>query len=110
MVTSIRLAACVLGCAALGFSAPNTGRELFEKHCIACHAKDGSGGHGGANLRAAMKYGTDVKSVSNVIKHGVPSNGMPSFADRGPDEIRKIALYVLQLHKQGQADSMKSQK
>ena len=110
MVFSIRLAACVLGCAALSLAGPNTGRESFEKQCIACHAKDGSGGHGGANLRAALKYGTDVKSVSNVIKHGVPSNGMPSFADRGPDEIRKLALYVLQLHKQGQAGSMKSQK
>ncbi|HXE10795.1 MAG TPA: c-type cytochrome [Bryobacteraceae bacterium] len=103
MTLSLRLLSTFCAFALLTAAAPKTGRELFETNCSMCHGKDGTGGHGGANLRDGLKYGRDVKSISNVIAHGIPSNGMPSFASHSPAEIHKLAEYVLTLHRQGQA-------
>jgi len=103
MMLSLRLLSAFCAFALLTAAAPKTGRQLFETNCSMCHGRDGTGGHGGANLRGELKYGHDVKSISNVIARGIPSNGMPSFASHSPAEIHKLAEYVLTLHRQGQA-------
>ncbi|MGH9613088.1 MAG: c-type cytochrome [Bryobacteraceae bacterium] len=103
MILSVRLLSFLCVFALLAAAAPKTGRQLFEANCSMCHGKDGTGGHGGANLRDGLKYGHDVKSISNVIARGIPSNGMPSFASHSPAEIHKLAEYVLTLHRQRQA-------
>ena len=108
MTLAFRLASSLCAFAFLASAAPKTGRQLFETNCSVCHGKDGRGGPGGANLRANLKYGNNVKSIANVIIHGVPSNGMPSFANKPSVEIHKLAEYVLTLHRQSQGHPERS--
>jgi mono/diheme cytochrome c family protein len=75
------------------------GQKLYEEHCVACHAMDGSGGRG-SDLRGKLKYGDDPKTMFRVIKHGIPGTLMPS-SELPDDQIRKLADYALYLHKKG---------
>lgn len=82
--------------------AASDGRALYENYCLACHWKDGSPGHGGADLRKPLKYGSDLKSVMRVIKFGVPGTQMPGFDDLSESQRRALAKHVIELNRQAQ--------
>jgi mono/diheme cytochrome c family protein len=92
--------ACCLAGAALG---AENGRELYENYCLGCHWKDGSPGHGGADLREPLKYGNDLDSVMRVVRLGVPGSQMPSFADLSGAQRRALAKYVIHLNQKAQS-------
>ncbi|MCW8809396.1 MAG: c-type cytochrome [Ignavibacteriaceae bacterium] len=75
-----------------------SGKQIFETNCIACHAADG-GGIVGPNL--ADKYwihGGGIKNVFKTIKYGVPEKGMISWQSQlNAKQIQDVASYVLSL-------------
>jgi len=86
----------------LTFAAPSAaenGRSLYENYCLACHYRDGSPGHGGADLRKPFRHGNDLKSVMRVITYGVPGTQMPGFSDLSENQRRALAKHVLQINR-----------
>jgi len=75
-----------------------SGKQIFETNCIACHAADG-GGIVGPNL--TDKYwihGGGIKNVFKTIKYGVPDKGMISWQSQlNAKQIQDVASYVLSL-------------
>lgn len=76
-----------------------TGKSVFDKNCVACHAAD-AGGNVGPNLTDDYwKHGGSIQSVFKTIKYGVPDNGMIAWqATLKPQEIQQVASYILSLH------------
>ena len=93
----LRLSAFICGLNLIALGADN-GRALYENYCIACHWKDGSPAHGGADLRQPLKHGSDLKSVMRVITYGVPETQMPGFSDLSEKQRRALAKYVIDLN------------
>jgi mono/diheme cytochrome c family protein len=98
-VSYLRLSAFLCGLNVVASPAEN-GRVLYEDYCLACHWKDGSPGHGGADLRKPLKYGSDLNSVMRVIKHGVAGSQMPSFDDLSETQRLALAKHVIYLNQQ----------
>jgi cytochrome c oxidase cbb3-type subunit 3 len=75
-----------------------SGKSVFEKNCVACHAAD-AGGNVGPNLTDDyLKHGGSIQSVFKTIKYGVPDNGMIAWqATLKPQEIQQVASYILSL-------------
>jgi cytochrome c oxidase cbb3-type subunit 3 len=75
-----------------------TGKQIFESNCVACHAADG-GGIVGPNL--TDKYwihGGGIKNVFKTIKYGVVEKGMISWQTQlNAKQIQEVASYVLSL-------------
>lgn len=74
-----------------------TGAELYEINCVACHQSDGSGDRvqGAPALNDAIwLYGSDVADIRAQILN--PSHGvMPGWKDRlDPVTIKMLAAYV----------------
>ncbi|MEQ6378105.1 PQQ-binding-like beta-propeller repeat protein [Bacillaceae bacterium S4-13-56] len=71
-----------------------SGQTIFENNCLACHGKEGVGGHNGPNLRESL-IAADRDKLSNQIKNG--SGGMPPFEGvLSEDEIQSLADYILE--------------
>ena len=75
-----------------------TGKEIYDLNCIACHAANG-GGIVGPNL--TDKYwihGGGIKNVFKTIKYGVVEKGMISWQTQlNPNQMQDVASYVLSL-------------
>jgi len=75
-----------------------SGKQIFETNCIACHAADG-GGIVGPNL--TDKYwihGGGIKNVFKTIKYGVPDKGMISWQSQlNAKQMQDVASFVLSL-------------
>jgi cytochrome c oxidase cbb3-type subunit 3 len=88
----------------------DSGKHLFEKHCVTCHGIDGSGGDGtGVTFSRPRSFGIMPPALNNpgflkaasdsVIRHTI-SNGrldteMPAFSDLlSPQDIDDIILHV----------------
>jgi mono/diheme cytochrome c family protein len=71
-----------------------TGQQLFESKCVACHGTDGTAGIGNAaNLK---KSKLDSNELFKTIKEG--RNGMPSFnRNLSEAQISKLTAYVRSL-------------
>lgn len=76
----------------------DTGKAVFIKNCVACHAPDG-GGLVGPNL--TDKYwihGGSIRDIFKTIKYGVPAKGMITWQPvLSPEQIRDVACYILTL-------------
>lgn len=68
-----------------------TGRDVFEQKCAACHGTDGSAGiANAANLQQTTK---DSLEIINIINDG--ERGMPAFhTELTKAEIAQVAAYV----------------
>jgi alcohol dehydrogenase (cytochrome c) len=78
MRTITRLALCVLSLAPAFAQRGNSGREIFETRCAACHGGDGNGGEFAPGIVSRIAGGKD-EEIEAVIRNGVPSRGMPAF-------------------------------
>ena len=80
------------------------GKELFATTCVACHGDDAKGlvEVGAPNLTDDYWiYGGERKDIYESIFHGRQGH-MPSWGARlTPADIKTIALYVLDLRKEG---------
>jgi putative heme-binding domain-containing protein len=76
-------------------SPPAKGQRSFESHCASCHGLDGRGGehaHAIANPRAAGAL--EDPALSQIIRGGIPSKGMPSFSSLSEPEIHALITYL----------------
>lgn len=75
----------------------DTGREVFQTNCVACHGDDGRGNLelGAPNLAdQTWIYGGTLQTIIDTI-HGGRQGHMPTWDERlSPVEIKVLALYV----------------
>ncbi|MBI1787048.1 MAG: c-type cytochrome [Acidobacteria bacterium] len=56
------------------------GRTLYAEHCAACHGADARGTARGRELAGSRRLrGRSLRELSELIRNGVPSAGMPAF-------------------------------
>jgi cytochrome c oxidase cbb3-type subunit 3 len=71
------------------------GQQSFESHCAPCHGLDG---HGGEFAHAIATPGVagalDNSVLFQIIRGGIPPQGMPSFNSLSESEVRSIITYV----------------
>jgi cytochrome c oxidase cbb3-type subunit III len=79
-------------------AAINSGKEIFAKNCVVCHAEK-AGGLVGPNLTDDYWiHGGGIKNVFTTIKNGVPAKGMISWKTQlNPRQIQEVASFVLTL-------------
>lgn len=100
----LAVAAALLLAASTATSQAAEGAEIFQKHCVSCHGKDGQG-NTKAGIRAGVKDFTDPKfqatftdeKAFKAIKEGIkdgqkikmkPAEGVTD------DEIKQLVAYV----------------
>jgi len=81
-----------------------TGKNIYEANCSACHGITGSGdGPGSAALnpkprnykKDGFKYGSALDEVKRTIEEGIEGTDMPPWAEVLTDEqITQVAEYV----------------
>ena len=64
------------------------GRELYAKHCIACHEKSGKGGIGPDLTDELWIHGKSDGEIFQVITDGVPATVMRAFKEELTEEMR----------------------
>jgi cytochrome c oxidase cbb3-type subunit III len=74
------------------------GQKLFLNNCAQCHASDGAGSRGFANLTAgAFQWGRDATTVKMTIAEG-RTGMMPPFGEAlGAEGVKNVAQYVRSL-------------
>lgn len=91
-------------------AAIESGRALYQEHCVLCHGVKADG-HGlrRAALDPPPRDYTDPawreratpSSVFVAIRHGVPSTAMPAWSVLSEDECWDLAAYVLSVSEEG---------
>jgi PQQ-dependent dehydrogenase (methanol/ethanol family) len=74
-----------------------TGHELFQKTCAACHGAEGKGGRGPDLTTGRWKWGSADADILRNILAGIPGTQMPAFA-MPEDEGRAIVAWLRSLH------------
>ena len=74
------------------------GRKLFDSSCAGCHGLDGRGGEKGPNIatRAEVSRRSDGEILA-ILRHGVPSAGMPAFDRLGGVKLHAVVRYLRNL-------------
>lgn len=76
----------------------SAGKEIFTKHCVACHLDDGGGSVGPNLTDNYWIHGNNPKDLFLVISNGVPEKGMISWKSQlSPNQIQEVASYVRSL-------------
>jgi len=71
------------------------GAQIFASTCAGCHGFDGKGTQRAPNIAtnpAVQKL--SQKDLTEILLHGVPGTGMPSFRSLGAGSIQAVAEYV----------------
>lgn len=71
------------------------GREIFVKHCVACHL-DGGQGLVGPNLTDGVWiHGCQPMDMLKIVNEGVAAKGMPAWLNQlGPSRTQTVVSYV----------------
>ncbi|MCP4547488.1 MAG: c-type cytochrome [bacterium] len=74
------------------------GRNLYDRHCVACH-KDRGQGLVGPNLTDDMwLHGCAPMDLHAIVADGVATKGMPAWMNQlGPSRVSTVVSYVLTL-------------
>src|SRR5579872_5957266 len=82
-----------------------TGHQLFQKNCSACHGAEAKGGRGPDLTTGRWKWGsTDAAILQNILS-GIPGTPMPAFP-MPEDDGRAIVGWLRSLHSAGQEESV----
>lgn len=74
------------------------GRELFVKHCVACHLDKGQGLVGPNLTDGYWIHGCEPMQMLHTIQDGVAAKGMPAWMNQlGPTRTQTVLAYVLTL-------------
>jgi len=73
------------------------GRRHYEAHCASCHGADGRSGERGPDIISTeTARGRSAEGLSELIRKGIPSGGMPAF--QLPErEMRELVAFVRSL-------------
>lgn len=98
-----------------------SGRELYTRHCAACHGADGDGNGRAArhlhprptNLRSGnyrlirtLNRVPTLQDVEAAIERGMPGTSMPPFENLSPSLRTLLAREVLRLYREGIRDQV----
>jgi mono/diheme cytochrome c family protein len=79
------------GAPAAGAPDPDRGREIYAEACVACHGREGNGGHGGG---PSLIDGLAPEVISATASSG--RNNMPGFAGvYSPAERNDVAAFIV---------------
>ncbi len=74
------------------------GREIFSKHCVACHLDQGQGMVGPNLTDNVWIHGCKPMDLLNTVYEGVAAKGMPAWLNQlGPTRAQSAVAYVLTL-------------
>ncbi len=82
------------------------GRKFFEKHCMACHGKAGTGGIGSDLTSVARKHGSSDGEVFHVISDGVQGTAMRGFGNELSEKMRWHVVNYLNSLKKSEKNKM----
>jgi len=72
------------------------GREVFVKHCVACHLDDGRGLVGPNLTDGLWVHGCEPMQMYKIITDGVAAKGMPAWMNQlGPTRVQAVTAYLL---------------
>ena len=72
------------------------GREIFVKHCVACHLDQGQGLVGPNLTDGAWIHGCKPMDMLKLVTDGVAAKGMPAWQNQlGPSRVQAVVSYVL---------------
>ena len=72
------------------------GREIFVKHCVACHLDDGRGSVGPNMTDRFWIHGCEPMQMLAIINTGVAAKGMPAWQNQlGPTRVHAVLAYLL---------------
>ncbi|MCK9997189.1 MAG: c-type cytochrome [Candidatus Krumholzibacteria bacterium] len=72
------------------------GREIFTKHCVACHLDQGQGSVGPNLTDGYWIHGCEPMQMLKTINDGVAAKGMPAWMNQlGPTRVNAVLSYVL---------------
>jgi putative heme-binding domain-containing protein len=76
-------------------NASAAGRRAFESSCAPCHGLNGRGGERGPDVATKPEIArlSDGETLE-VLRDGVPQQGMPPFATLGPARLSDILSYL----------------
>lgn len=70
------------------------GKELFRKHCAACHGFDGGGGVGIPLSLPSFIDHVDDDYLIKTIRYGRPGRVMPAFKNLSQKEVRHLVAFL----------------
>src|SRR5712672_2086481 len=71
------------------------GRQIFENRCAGCHGIDGRGGERAPDIATSAKTQRRSDSaLAQIINHGIPAAGMPSFSTLDVPASRALVKYL----------------
>src|SRR6266540_3071450 len=73
-----------------------TGHNLFQKTCSACHGAEAKGGRGPDLTSGRWKWGSSDADILRNVLTGIPGTQMPAFA-MPEDEGRAIVAWLRSL-------------
>jgi len=74
------------------------GRDVWVKHCVACHLDDGRGLVGPNMTDGYYIHGCAPMDMYNTVVNGVAAKGMPAWMNQlGPSRVQAVVAYVLTL-------------
>ena len=72
------------------------GREIFVKHCVACHLDQGQGSVGPNLTDGYWIHGCEPMQMLKTINDGVAAKGMPAWMNQlGPNRVNAVLSYIL---------------
>ncbi len=75
-----------------------TGKNIFNTNCAACHGMLGEGGVGPNMTDNYWIHGGSIKDIFKTIKYGVPEKGMIAWKSQlSAADMHKVSSYILTL-------------
>jgi cytochrome c oxidase cbb3-type subunit 3 len=72
------------------------GREIFVKHCVACHLDQGQGSVGPNLTDGVWVHGCEPMAMYKTLNEGVAAKGMPAWQNQlGPTRVMATVAYLL---------------
>lgn len=72
---------------------PDAGRLSYMNRCAGCHGSNGNGGELGPGITTRVPARTDDE-LAALLKTGLPTAGMPAFANLTPAEVRDVIAFL----------------
>jgi cytochrome c oxidase cbb3-type subunit 3 len=68
---------------------------LFESNCAGCHGLDGRGGEKGPDIATRPEIsGRSDDEILAILRHGIPSAGMPAFSRLGDAKLQVVVRHL----------------